>query len=95
MLITALCLDYGRRQSLMERGEMSRRTDTEYRYYNFKMYDAAAEIVGERYAEQYIFEIGGAIGYAKSRIEGVSEAAYKQHKLLIKDNIAKKLHLKD
>ncbi len=59
------------------------------------MYNAAAEIVGERYAELYIEEIGRKTGYAKSRDETVSETTYKTYKQLTKENIAKKLHLTD
>ena len=95
LLITALCLDYKRRKIAIESGVLSKRTDTEFRYYNFKMFDATAEIVGERFAEIYIEEIGKRIGFAKSNIDCVSEITYKNYKKMIKDNIAKKLHLCD
>ena len=94
-LVVALCLDYGRRQRAILEKNASKRTDTEYRYYNFKIFDAAAEIVGERFAELYIEEIGGRVGYAQSAVGCVSEITYKSYKMLIKENIAKKLHLRD
>ena len=94
-LIIALCLDYARRQKAIEEHSASKRTDTEFRYYNFKIFDAAAEIVGERFAVRYIEEIGGRVGYAKSSLDCVSEITYKNYKRMIKDNIAKKLHLCD
>ena len=94
-LVIALCLDYGRRQAVIVGGEATKRTDTEYRYYNFKIFDAAADIVGEDMAELYIKEIGARVGYAKSEVEDVSEVTYKGYKRMIKDNIAKKLHLCD
>lgn len=94
-LIIALCLDYARRQTAIEEKSVTRRTDTEFRYYNFRIFEATAEIVGERTAEKYIKEIGERTGYAKSEIEGVSEITYKNCKRLIKNNIAKKLHFRD
>ncbi|MBE6645180.1 MAG: hypothetical protein E7612_07380 [Ruminococcaceae bacterium] len=95
ILISALCLDYWRRQKAIEERMVTPRTDTEFRYYNFKIFDAAAEIVGEKFADTYIEEIGTHTGYAKSRAGGVSEGTYKKYKRLVCDNIAKKLHLRD
>ena len=95
LVICALCLDYERRRAAIEGRTHSKRTDTEFRYYNFKIYDAAAEIVGERFAEQYVREIGERIGFAGSEVNCVSEVTYKKYKRLIKENIAKKLHLSD
>ena len=94
-VVIALCLDYGRRQSAIESRSATKRTDTEYRYYNFKMLDAVSEIAGERFAERYIYEIGKRIGYAKSSLTCFSETTYKIYKRRIIDNIAKKLHLCD
>ena len=94
-LVIALCIDYARREAAIISRSLSKRTDTEYRYYNFKIFAAVAEIVGERYADGYIKEIGNRTGYAKSEISGVSEVTYKNYKRLIKNNIAKKLHLRD
>lgn len=92
-LVTALCLDYSRRQKIIEERSASKRTDTELRYYNFLIYDAAAEVVGERDAEIYINEIGRNIGYAKSTASYTAESVYKGYKQYVKENIAKKLHL--
>ena len=94
-LVIALCLDYSRRKEAIEARSIAKRTDTEFRYYNFKIFDATAEIVGWRMAEKYIDEIGNRVGYAKTNIDGVSEVTYKNYKRLIKNNIAKKLHLRD
>ncbi|MBQ8720436.1 MAG: hypothetical protein IJY65_05325 [Clostridia bacterium] len=94
-LVVALCLDYERREEAMRVGSVSHRTDMEYRYLNFKIYDAAAEIVGERDACLFINEIGRKVGYAQSEIGAMSEAAYKIRKREVKVNIAKKLHLID
>ena len=61
-IVVALCLDYERRRKIIESRMATKRVDTEYRYYNFKIYDAAAEIVGEDLAAAYINDIGGRIG---------------------------------
>ncbi len=93
-LIIALCLDYSRRKKLIEEGMVGKRCLVEFRYLNIKIYDAVAEIVGDGLAEIYIEELGKNVGYAKSRVmDELSEATYKKYKLLIKENIAKKLHL--
>ncbi len=89
----ALCLDYARRKNAIEKRSAPHRTDTEYRYLNFKIYDAVAEIVGDGCAEMYIEEIGKKVGYAKSGDYMISEVTYKKYKRLAKENIAKKLHL--
>ena len=94
-LVVALCLDYDRRADAIARSSASHRTDTEYRYLNFKIFDAVAEISGDLLASAYINEIGRHIGYAKSEIDSVSEVTYKNYKRLMKENIAKKLHLVD
>ena len=94
-LVRALCFDYSRRERAISERSVSHRTDTEFRYYNFKIFDAAAEVVGEAYAEIYIKEIGDRCGYAKSEIYPISEVTYKQRKRYVMDNIAKKLHLCD
>jgi hypothetical protein len=95
LLVTALCLDYFRRKEAMENKSVTKRTDTEFRYYNFKIFDAVAEVGGERYAELYIKEIGRKTGYAKSELSFLSEGTYKRYKAIIKENIARKLHLVD
>ena len=92
-LVVALCLDYPRRKNEIMKGRLSRRTDIEFRYINSKMYDAAAEIVGEELAELYIKEIGEKIGYAYSSVEDVSEVTYKINKRKVKEGIARRLYL--
>ncbi len=92
-LVVALCADYPRQQKAIEERTAPKRIDTEYRYYCFKIYDAAAEIAGERLAEVFITEIGNRIGYAKSALYYYSESHYKETKLKVKQNIAKRLHL--
>jgi hypothetical protein len=92
-LVVALCLDYPRRKCEIMKGRLSRRTDIEFRYINSKMYDAAAEIVGEELAELYIKEIGEKIGYAYSSVEDVSEVTYKINKRKVKEGIARRLYL--
>lgn len=94
-LVVALCADYDRREVAMKRGSVSRRTDMEYRYLNFRIMEAAAEIVGEAEAYTYINEIGRKIGYARSQIGTASETTYKIKKGEVKLNIARKLHLLD
>jgi len=95
MVIVALCADYERRCSAIANGAVSHRTEMEYRYLNFKVYVAAAEIVGEIFAPEMIREIGARRGYAKTTLEHYSEKTYKVKKQQIKENIAKKLHLID
>lgn len=94
-LVVALCLDYERRAKAIDLSSASRRTDIEYKYLNFKIYNAVAEISGDALAHTYINEIGNKIGYAKSEIDELSEVTYKNYKRLMKENIAKKLHLCD
>ena len=95
-VVIALCQDYGRRAELISSNNASRRVDIECRYMNFKIYDAVGEISGvEKHIPIYIEEIGSSIGYAQSRLSFLSETTYKQYKRLMKDNIARKLHLCD
>lgn len=93
LLIVALCADYERRKSALSRGTLPHVTEMEYKYLNYKIYDAAAETVGENLAELYIAEIGERTGYASSAVSSVSETTYKLKKNKIKAAIAKKLHL--
>jgi len=94
ILVSALCRDFPRRAKAIEEAHASRRTLIEFRYLNFKIWNAVGEIVSEEKIPVYIKEIGENVGYAKSAVE-ISEVAYKSTKRLIKDNIAKKLHLAD
>lgn len=94
-LVTALCADYLRRDNLILGKGVGRRTEMEFRYLNFNMLSAAEEVAGEKSAEHYIKEIGERVGYAKSCIDEISETTYKQVKLRVKLNIARRLHLID
>ena len=94
LLVRALCADYRRRERIILAREAERRVDNELRYLNFKLFDAAAEVVGEGRADNFISEIGASVGYAKSRVEYISEGMYKQYKSQVKQNIAKRLYLK-
>ena len=91
-IIVALCADYQRREDAIREGSVSRRTEMEYRYINYRIFDGVAEVVGADDALTYIYEIGRKIGYAKSKID-ISELSYKNNKLEIKINVACKLHL--
>ena len=93
-LIVALCRDYERRERSILRSDTSHRTKVEMKYLNYKVKEAAMEIVGDDYA-LYINEIGRSIGYAKSKVQDISEIDYKLKKAKIKSNIAKKMHLSD
>lgn len=94
-VVVALCKDYFRRDEALSNKSVTKRTDTEFRYYNFKIFDAVSEISGEKYAPVYIKEIGYRIGYAKSKLDFFSESTYKKYKSLIVENIARRLHLVD
>lgn len=94
-VVIALCKDYARRESVIKEGNLSRRTLCELRYYNYTIFNAASEIVGERDAREFISDIGGSVGYAVSNLEYFSEAYYKSKKIEVKRNIARRLHLID
>ena len=95
VLIVALCRDFPRRAEAIKKGNGARRTLTEYRYLNFKIFEAVSEVVERPFVMPFIMEIGENIGYANSKIGELSERAYKTRKKLVKENIAKKLHLSD
>ena len=94
-LVCALCADYSRRRAAIESHTMTPRTENEYKYYNYKIYDAVAEVVGEPYAERFIDDIGLNIGYAKTELYFFSESAYKHKKSNATKSIALSLHLMD
>ena len=94
-IVKALCAHYETRRYAVENKLVSKRVSMEYVYVNSKMFIAAGEIAGARYAEQFIKEIGGEIGYSRSEIDAFSESAYKTYKREIKRNIAIKLCLLD
>ena len=94
-LICALCADYPRRRAAIESHNVTPRTENEYKYYNYKIYDAVAEVVGEYYAERFIEDIGSRVGYAKTELYFFSESAYKYKKSNATRSIAQSLHLMD
>ncbi len=94
-VVTALCRDYGRRIEAISGDAVSSRCAMEYKYLNYRIYEGAAEVVGELFAGLYITEIGEGVGYARTAHPAISESAYKEEKLACKINIARKLHLID
>ena len=88
-LVIALCRDYMRREKRCD----NRSVGMEHKYINTRMIEAASEIVGARYAEMMITEIGDRIGYAASGMEDLSESTYKRKKAEVKLAIARKLYL--
>ena len=95
MLVVALCRDFERRENAIAKRSCKTRTEMEYRYINYRILEAAEEIVGERYARIFIDEIGCRIGYAYSTVDCMSEFLYKERKKDMKLNIARRLHLLD
>ena len=93
MLVVAMCRDYFRRKRIIGEGSVKRRIDTELRYLNYKIYDAAVEVVGEDEAEVFIKEIGEKIGYAGTA-SAFSESTYKSKKSELKVRIAENLYLR-
>ena len=94
-IVEAHCADYSRRAGLISEGQLSKRTEAEYRYLNAGVYTGAVNIVGKELAPIYIYEIGRKLGYAHSSVEDVGEVKYKNAKRLIKESIAIELHLID
>ena len=92
-IVTSMCRDYKRRAEGIVAPETSARTKVEYRYLNYKIADAVAELVERRLVPIFIEEIGSHTGYASSAVVGMSESVYKRTKVKIKYNIALKLHI--
>ena len=92
-IVIALCADYDRRRKAILYKSERERVISEYIYINAKLFRAAAEIAGAAHAEEYINDIGNAIGYARTALEDVSEAAYKKIKNEIKENMYRTLNL--
>ena len=93
-LIVALCKDFRRRERTINHINTSHRTKVELKYINYKLAEAAKEIVGDDFAT-YIYEIGESVGYAKTSLNDIGETAYKLKKSEVKANIAKRMHLSD
>lgn len=95
LFVRAICADYPRRKEVIVEHSASRRVESEMKYYNYKLFDAASEIVGERMAEDFIREIGERVGYTNSSVLYMSETTYKTRKQETVLNIAKRLYLLD
>lgn len=93
-LIVAFCRGFEARERAIREKRCGRRTIMEYEYINRRIADATREIVGDDFPN-YIHEIGKKIGYAHSRVDGISETDYKVKKRQVKMNIARKMHLLD
>ena len=93
-LVEALCADYSRREALINEHTLPLRQENELKYYNYKIYSAVAEIVGEDNAHSMIEDIGAGHGYAKCEMSDVSERTYKRWKDRAVTNIALRLYLK-
>lgn len=94
-IVEAHCADFQRRARAVDEHTVTKRTEAEYRYLNAGVYTGAVNIVGKELAPVYIYEIGRKLGYAHSSVEGVGEVKYKNDKRLIKESIARELHLID
>ena len=94
-IVVALCNHYDVRARAISEKSISPRVRMEYVYINSKMLDAAAEIVGAKYAKQFIIDIGRGIGYANTKADAFSETSYKKSKIEVKRRIAERLNLLD
>lgn len=92
-LIVALCADYLRRADIISRRDAPYNVIMEYRFLNYRIMNAAVEIAGTRDAMLFIYDIGNNIGYAASDLLSLSEVVYKERKLEVKYNIARRLSL--
>lgn len=93
LIITALCADFPRREMIIADGRATYRIIMEYRFLNYRIFNAASEIAGPRDARLFIKEIGSGSGYATTELWRLSEGIYKQRKRDIKLNIARRLCL--
>ena len=94
-IVTALCLDYERRAEAIRQRSVGRKTEMQYRYFNYQLHRAACEVAGEDDALLYIEDIGSHTGYANTELTSVSETTYKRMKSEVKRNIARALCLID
>lgn len=94
-IVVALAAHFETREKAILKKSVTPRVRMEYIYVNSKMLDAAAEVVGMKYAKEFIMDVGQERGYAKSKIDAFSEACYKKSKQAVKRKIAERLHLLD
>ena len=92
-VVRALCLDYPRRRDIIENHTAKGRVENEMKYYNYKIFDAVAEVIDEKMVENLISDIGERRGYIYSEINSISETTYKIRKQEAVYNIAKGLYL--
>lgn len=92
-LIVALCADYLRRADVISRRDAPYNVIMEYRFLNYRIMNAAMEIAGSRDAILFVYDIGNNVGYASSDLYSLSEAVYKERKMEVKNNIARRLSL--
>ena len=92
-LIVALCADYLRRADIISRRDAPYNVIMEYRFLNYRIMNAAIEIAGSRDAILFVYDIGNNVGYASSDLYSLSEAVYKERKMEVKNNIARRLSL--
>ena len=92
-LIIALCADYLRRADVISDRSAPYNVIMEYRFLNYRIMNAAIEIVGTRDALLFVYDIGNNVGYAASDLYLLSESVYKQRKKEVKENIARRLSL--
>ena len=92
-IIRALCADYLRRSQVITFRDAPYNVIMEYRFLNYRMMNAAVEIAGTRDAMQFIHDIGNSVGYAHSSLILLPEKIYKDRKMGVKSNIAKRLSL--
>ncbi len=92
-VVRALCLDYPRRRKIIENHTAAGRVENEMKYYNYKIYDAVAEIIDEKMAEDMICDIGEKRGYIHSNITSICESTYKIRKQEAVYSIARGLYL--
>ena len=92
MVITALAADYKRRAEEIAKKELPPRIIMEYKYYNTKIFNAVAAVVGEADAERYISDIGSHSGYPKNGDIYVAEAIYYRRKRECRGGIARALN---
>ena len=92
-IVSALCADYYRRAEVIAFKKAPYNVIMEYRFLNYRMVNAAAEIAGMRDAERFIYDIGNNVGYATSELYALSEKVYKSRKSDVRLNIARRLSL--
>ena len=92
-IIKAYCADFLRRAEVIADKSAPFNVIMEYKFLNYRIFDAASEMSGVGNALAFITDIGEGRGYAKSELSAMSESVYKTKKREIKLNIARRLSL--